>query len=156
MRPIFAASVLASVCWLGFIATISCSSIQLYMDWILGASSFAFGVSEYVTVVGIVGWTRRSTKPFCSSSFKRRVTVVEDEFTLFLMSVNCRGMFLRSRIMSMCKSLDLLSKLRSLSTCEKIGSHSVILSTSLPTISNEYLISRLIRAQSIGRKTLFR
>lgn len=125
------------------------------MDWMLGASNFAFGVSEYVTFIGVVGCTVRSTKPFCSSSFKRRVTVVEDEFTLFLMSVNCRGTFLRSRIMSMCKSLDLLSKLRSLSTCEKIGSHSAILSISSPIISNEYLISRLSCAHSLGRKILF-
>ena len=107
------------------------------MDWMLGASNFAFGVSEYVTIIGAVECTVRSTKPFCSSSFKRRVTVVEDEFTLFLMSVNCRGMFLRSRTMSMCKSLDLLSKLRSLSTCEKMGSHSAIVFLSIPIDFNE-------------------
>ena len=96
------------------------------MDWMLGASNFAFGVSEYFTVIGTVEWTVRSTRPFSSSSFKRRVTVVEDELTLFLMSVKCRGMFLWSRTINMCKSLDLLSKLSSLSTCEKTGSHSAI------------------------------
>ena len=125
------------------------------MDWMLGASNFAFGVSEYFTVIGTVEWTVRSTRPFSSSSFKRRVTVVEDELTLFLMSVKCRGMFLWSRTINMCKSLDLLSELSSLSTCEKTGSHSAIVFISVSTVSKQYLISRLICVRGIRRKMHF-
>ena len=84
------------------------SSTHSKSDCSIGLRDFASFVTEYSKPCSEFVICFRETRPCCSSSFKRRATVVEDESTSFFNSENRAGFFFRSKTINVCNDFDLV------------------------------------------------